>query len=436
MDDSEEEYDEELLEEFISLSIANNETSSYPIYGLMENKTGFKFPYLYKKSQHNQVSPIKILQNKEILSISCTETVIYFLTKDNEIYTFNKSSSDSDTENNNLNHFPFRVKMSSNDELTNKFEKSVIQLECGKSSVLFLTKEGLVFGYGSNHRNVLGFNRNNFNTIEDYPKEIPELKDIIQIKAGVNHSLFLNRNYEIFACGDDEYYQTGPNSNNTDGLICKIIIHGLKHNEHVLNMICGGYHNFFITNLNNVFCNGNNGQYQLGVYSSSVQDVSYFLENEKFNIKKVACGCNHTIFLTNEHRVYGLGFNLYFQLGSPSEFKVKKPKEFNFSFKKENEYIIDVACGMNHSLFVSNLGNVYGVGNAGSFCLPKEKSQKPFHLGLPLLGHNECWKLFSGLYFNGTFFVKTKTSKNLLLFFSRLKESIVNHLLLSDIDIN
>ncbi|KAL9652399.1 hypothetical protein ABK040_012054 [Willaertia magna] len=405
--------------------------------------------------------------------------VVHKRTTENEIYTFNKSlitTSDDDStgcNTENCNYFPFKVKMS-NGELSNQFEKSVIQLECGKMHVLFLTKEGLVFGYGFNNRNVLGLDSNDFNLIEDYPRQIPNLKDIIQIKAGVNHSLFLNRNYEIFACGDDEYSQTGPcgssNNNNNNNLlllfdtndnvkenrfICKVIINNLKENEKVVNMICGGYHNFFITNLNNVFCNGNNVQGQLGVSLPKVNYISYFLQDEKFKIKKVACGCNHTIFLTKDHKVYGLGFNSFFQLGSPSEFKVKSPTEFNFdflldspieskvkspkelnfNFKKENEYIIDVACGMNHSLFISNFGNVYGVGKAGSFCLSEEKTKKPFHLGLPSLELNECWKLFSGLYFNGTFFVKTKTSKNLLLFFKRLKESIVNHLLLSDIDI-
>ncbi|KAL9657925.1 hypothetical protein ABK040_015980 [Willaertia magna] len=409
-------------------------TSSYPVYGLIEKKSKFHFPYLHH-SKHDKISPIMILQNKEIRSISCSENSIYFLTKENEIYICKKSLEI--TEN---NQFPFHVIF--NDELTTKFEKSVIQIECGQTQVLFLIKEGFVFGFGSNHDNVLGMNFFTVPNIEDYPRQIPNLKDIIQIKAGVNHSLFLNRNYEIFACGSNTHYQIAPHdiTNKKDVYICKVIINNLKKNEKVVNMICGGYHNFFITNLNNVFCNGNNGQGQLGgVSSSRVKNISYFLEDEKFNIKKIACGCNHTIFLTNDHKVYGLGFNSFFQISSLSEINVTKPTEFNFNFKKENEYIIDVACGMNHSLFISNFGNVYGVGNSNSFRVPKMTDnpfRNPSHLGLPLLGHNEYWKVFSGLYFNGTFFVKSKSGKDLVLFFNRLKERIVmNSVFLSDIDI-
>ncbi|KAL9653726.1 hypothetical protein ABK040_016654 [Willaertia magna] len=391
----------------------NHNLSSYPIYTLMDNSILDNFLNLpvYNKKK---VSPIKILPNKEILTISCTENTCFILTKENKIY---KSGPTKENE-----EFIFHVIFQN--QLNKTFEKSVVKIESGQLHTLFLTKEGFVFGFGDNKYGQIGFG---LNSEIDIPTEIYGLKNIILIQSGVNHSLFLNKNNEIFACGDNDYCQLGDDLV-TEGLYKKIILNSisLKENEKIINILCGGYHNFYFTNFNRIFCNGNSDQGQLGLKKDGC--ITLFLE-EQFKIKKIACGCNHTIFLTNNNQIYGLGFNSFNQLSSPSSFLVDTPKRIEINFVKENEFIIDIECGMNHSLFLSNLGNVYGVGSGDAFCLSSDNALIPFRLELPFLEPNEYWEMFSDIYFYGSFFVKRKASKNLLQFYFRLKECIENNLL-------
>ncbi|KAL9647618.1 hypothetical protein ABK040_006974 [Willaertia magna] len=297
------------------LSSTPNDLSSYPVYALIDNDildNHLNLPILNKQ----KVSPITILQNKEILKISCTGETCFILTKEeyNKIYKCGPKKEDKFEE------FTFHVTFQN--QLNKTFEKSVINMESGGSHTLFLTKEGFVFGLGNNNYQQLGFSLNL--EIKQTPTEIIGLKNIISIQAGVYHSLFLNKFNEIFICGNNNHNQIGKNYIQ-EGVFKKIIL--------------------------------------------------------------------------------------------------------NSNLLKENEYIIDIECGMNHSLFLSNLGNVYGVGSADCFCLASSEALVPFCLELPFLESNERWEMFSDVYFYGSFFVKKKTSKNLLQFYFRLKESVKNNLL-------
>lgn len=90
---------------------------------------------------------------------------------------------------------------------------------------------------------------------------------------------------------------------------------------------------------------------------------------DKEFVHKVSCGRAHTVCLTNLGNVYSLGNNSFGQCGRPI---VEKEKYFA-SYKvhqiriPEDGKIIDVVCGQDHTHLLSSNGSVYscGLGNDG-----------------------------------------------------------------------
>ncbi|KAL9646181.1 hypothetical protein ABK040_008054 [Willaertia magna] len=107
-------------------------------------------------------------------------------------------------------------------------------------------------------------------------------------------------------------------------------------------------------------------------------------------IAKVATGKNHTLFLTSNNKVFVCGDNTYDQLGLGNNGfhqTIDSPMvELNFG----NEEIIDIATKALVSFFVSSSGSVYGCGNNEFFQLGlghTKKCSEPIRITGELLGH-------------------------------------------------
>lgn len=81
-------------------------------------------------------------------------------------------------------------------------------------------------------------------------------------------------------------------------------------------------------------------------------------------IKALAAGRAHTVILTDTEGVYTLGNNAYGQCGR----KINENEEYKGSMVSHNirrlgkEEIVDVCCGQDHSLFITESGKVYSCG--------------------------------------------------------------------------
>jgi RCC1 and BTB domain-containing protein len=77
------------------------------------------------------------------------------------------------------------------------------------------------------------------------------------------------------------------------------------------------------------------------------------------SIVDISCGCCHSLVLTQTGHVYGFGRNDYGQIGCtnyPHQLTPIKINGFN------NEKVISVSCGYEHSLALTEYGEVYGWG--------------------------------------------------------------------------
>ncbi|KAL9657251.1 hypothetical protein ABK040_011473 [Willaertia magna] len=216
------------------------------------------------------------------------------------------------------------------------------------------------------------YNNNNKN-IFDY-----QIQSII---CGKQHSFFLTKGGYVFGCGNNNNLQIGLN-NNRGSISTPTLIEFPKienKNVKIEKIACGAYHSLFLgtittitttatttaTMMDNkqiVFGCGKGSSGQLGYDNNSSTnnlrkiDIDSFLyKNEK--IIDIYCGSNFTIFVTNNYKLYGCGSNSYGQLANnPNYIEIYDPMRLNIPFKEE---IKKVYCGSTCTFVLTNDGRVF-----------------------------------------------------------------------------
>lgn len=138
---------------------------------------------------------------------------------------------------------------------------------------------------------------------------------------------------------------------------------------------CGQTHSLFLTSQGNVYCSGMNNRGQCGIKINHNTIYSYNLNcilqmipiPDLINIKSISAGKNHSLFLSNDGNVFCCGCNEYGQLGIinndlDNTFYNKPFLQQTLSDNKNKIEIIK--CGTDHSLFIDiNKKETYLCGN-------------------------------------------------------------------------
>lgn len=98
----------------------------------------------------------------------------------------------------------------------------------------------------------------------------------------------------------------------------------------------------------------------------------HLINDNNINIKNVACGNRHSVFLSNDGRVYSCGYNEFGQLGngsiSTSTTHQNYPITVNdidstvTNFSTQLTGVSSIACGDNYTVFLKSNGKVYSCG--------------------------------------------------------------------------
>ena len=213
--------------------------------------------------------------------------------------------------------------------------KHIINVSAGYNHTLFLVgnlKYGNCYSCGENKCGELGTGDSKR---QFFPKKISffETIFIVDISAGRGFSLFLTKSGDVYACGRNNDGRLGVILKSTDKSV-KEPIH-VPINGIIRSVYVGGYHSYFLGRTLNddvpmVWACGSNDVGQLGLdhtIDSATPTPIKFFQERKIEIRNISCSREHTIFITEKNEVYGVGSNKCGQLKhSPSEIKnAKKP---------------------------------------------------------------------------------------------------------------
>lgn len=107
-------------------------------------------------------------------------------------------------------------------------------------------------------------------------------------------------------------------------------------------------------------------------------------------VEHVYAGENHSVFVTLNNQILCTGDNSFGQLGLSMTRNTSVPilntwfeKEENLD-KRNNEKVTKVACGTSHTLFLSNMGNLYACGTNTNNQLGTKKEDIQSHHPVPV----------------------------------------------------
>jgi len=252
---------------------------------------------------------------------------------------------------------------------------------CGYGFTLFATndKEKPLFGTGLNDSGQIGYHRwlNKEGKAYGKPLEmlivpspinVPLLKGekVKAVSAGRVHSLILTSSGRVFSMGNNGYGQCGrPIIENEDYI--KVQEVHLLEMEGISKIACGQDHSFFLTDKGELFsCGwGADGQTGLGHYNNSgeLAKVKGDLDGEK--IVKVASAADCVLALNDKGEVFGWGNSEYGQ----------------FSSITEEQQI----CHPTH-LKLEGVGKVKDIASGGTVCMVLTEDGEVFVWGYGILG--------------------------------------------------
>ena len=263
-------------------------------------------------------------------------------------------------------------------------------VKSGGRNTIILTSDGQVLMCGSNIFNLLAINTK-FQNNEQYQKTFKNIKffeenneTIKEIAVAEFHSMALTNNGEIYGWGGNLYNKLGQ-TNGLCGLPSKIYI-----KRKIVSISCGDYHSCALSENGVLYSWGGGGDsYNKGQCGHGTKkDVEHpkkieFFTKKGLHVKKVSCGGYHTIVMDENNQLYGFGKGIFGQCGYGKGEDADTPQKIIFN--DEVNKIIDIKCGGEHTIFLSNNGRVYACGHGyyGQLGLGNNKNVKS-----PILVHS------------------------------------------------
>eukprot|EP01084_Bolivina_argentea_P103923 186115_1 len=213
------------------------------------------------------------------------------------------------------------------------------KIKCGSNFSLILTKNGNVYSFGSNNYRECG---HLYRKTESNMILIPR-----KIHFGINN---INELKEI----NFKVHQNDNSLFNKD-IINKICI---------MDIFCGGQHSLAIDKDNNLWCWGRNYHGQLGLADQNVRSPrkNKWYKNKNILYNDIICGDIATSIITNDGKCYIFGFN---GTGNSPQHKIFSPYPLFDKNKKLNDkiFIQKGSMGKHHSLYLTNDNKLYGIGS-------------------------------------------------------------------------
>jgi alpha-tubulin suppressor-like RCC1 family protein len=129
--------------------------------------------------------------------------------------------------------------------------------------------------------------------------------------------------------------------------------------SNVKTIACGNYHTLFLVNNGNLYSCGYNNYGQLGLATYAIQSIGKpTAVRNGTNIKTISCGLYHSVILNNSGDAYSCGLNNYGQLGLGNNNNYNIPTKITVA----GVIFSDVECGGWHTVLQTTTNIAYSMG--------------------------------------------------------------------------
>nr|XP_057935021.1 probable E3 ubiquitin-protein ligase HERC4 [Doryrhamphus excisus] len=243
---------------------------------------------------------------------------------------------------------------------------AVVSLACGQNHSLALCASGRVYSWGAEEDGQLGLLPNSLYddekaTLVHIAIPIP----VIQVACGNSHSLALTKGGDVLSWGLNSHGQLGA------GKDCSmwyrpLLVRALNGIP-VTHISAGGAHTLFLTLSGLVYCCGANKHGQLGLNRVDEKgrfNICVVPALRCLSVSSITCGENHSAVRTKEGKVYTFGEGAHGQLGHSSSADEVMPKLVTGIDGCASQ----VACGrivykILNSLVLGSSGQLWAFGN-------------------------------------------------------------------------
>lgn len=233
-------------------------------------------------------------------------TFSFYITNDDKFYGFGSNGNyELGMENQTEYHIPTENKLLSNLNITS--------ISSGKSHVLVMTNNSLIYGFGYNLNGELGLSNNTMFIKTPVLIDFFKNKNVTFICSGFSHNLILVESSELYSYGLNTYGQLGHGDTISRNTPTRINFFNTKN---ITIVDCGGDSAFVYTSDDKklwVF-GYNGGKFGLGDNGHRYSPV----ENTFFTskpISKISMGNIYSMVLTKTNILYSFGKNGFGQLG-------------------------------------------------------------------------------------------------------------------------
>ena len=239
----------------------------------------------------------------------------------------------------------------------------------GTSFTGVLKADGTVWTTGLNTNGVLG------DGTKDYRAELKQvqidentyLTNVLRISAGASHMLAVTNSGEVYAWGLGTSGQLGQGNTNSYSYAVKVLDeNGVEYLNNIIDVNAGANHSLALDKDGNVYAWGKGGNYQLGNYATANQTLPIKML-DTYNIVKMSAGTEYTTLLRGDGIGLGTGLNTNGWLAMGNTNTRYTPLEFGADQEAITyRNIYDIATGGTHTILLKEDGKAYLIGTGTS----------------------------------------------------------------------
>ncbi|KAG7400056.1 hypothetical protein PHYBOEH_007124 [Phytophthora boehmeriae] len=299
---------------------------------------------------------------KQVVDVACGNEQTAILFADGDVYTcgYNDSGQCAVGTTERVPTLRFSPSLSS---------KRCVRVFSGNGSehLAALSVTGNLYTVGFNMRGQLGLG--SATTVTE-PTLVEELagKRVVDVACSYFHTAIIMDDGELYSCGCNDFGQLGSGDHNG-----RLIPHpvGYFFRRPVLAVACGQHYTVASLQEGGAVAFGKNDHGQLGISNTSepvLEPTRLAPPLDRAVVLQLSCGYHHTAAVTEDGAVYTFGRNDYGQLGLGHKMHMSMPMAVESLSRMR---IVQVACGCYHTLALSDDGKVlpFGRNNHGQLGL-------------------------------------------------------------------